>query len=342
MKSIPALTDWNSLIEGTSHADSIVRCDSARLLGELGDAQAVPALTSLLEHDAHTSKITAVYALGAIGDRKAALVLRRIADDPGVFRFPAMHYHDMIRLAAAMELARWNDPSGITIVRDLLRMSRLPALFELSQAILSSPQTKAMKRLRDYVSLPYLLSYHHDRSASSHYFLARALAYFQEPVARKQLVSYLSHFSRYVRPEAASSLLAQDASKVNLNLVGSQAKQERTPFAQIRFARILHEHGEGDATAVLTKGLKSKDSFVRATAIDATAACRISRLTPVVIALLTDADFYVRICAAEAMENLAPEQADSLLTPLLKDSHPRVVIQAAKSRLVCNRSLEGK
>ncbi|MEI6337546.1 MAG: HEAT repeat domain-containing protein [Verrucomicrobiota bacterium] len=342
MKSIPALADWNSLLDATSHADSIVRCDSARLLGELGDPRAVPALTSMLERDAHTSKITAVYALGAIGDRKAVPVLRRIADDPGVFRFPAMHYHDMIRLAAAMELARWNEPSGITIVSDLLRMSRLPALFELSQAILSSPHTEAMKRLLDYVSLPYLLSYHHDRTASSHYFLARALAYFQEPAARKQLVSYLSHFSRYVRPEAASSLLAQDASKVNLCLVASQAKRERTPFARIRFARILHEHGVGDATAVLTRGLKNKDSFVRATAIDAAAACRISTLAPAVIALLTDADFYVRICAAEAMENLAPQQADGLLAPLLKDSHPRVAVQAAKSRLACARIWEQK
>ena len=58
MKSIPALADWNSLLDATSHADSIVRCDSARLLGELGDPRAVPALTSMLERDAHTSKIS--------------------------------------------------------------------------------------------------------------------------------------------------------------------------------------------------------------------------------------------------------------------------------------------
>jgi len=305
MKSIPILTVWKLLLDGTSNPDSIVRCESARLLGELGDRRAVPALTRMLESDAHTSKITAVYALGAIGDRKAAPILRRIADDPGVFRFPGMHYHDMIRLAAALELARWNDPSGVKVVSDLLRLSRLTAVFELSQAILSSPPTKAMKQLRDYVSLPFLLSHHHGRlTASNHYFLARALAYFKEPAARQQLVSYLSHFSRYVRPEAAASLLTQNTSKVNLRLVEEQAKQERTPFGRIRFARILHEHGKGDATAVLARGLKSKDSFVRATAIDAAAACRISVLAPAVIACLADADFYVRICAIEAMENL--------------------------------------
>lgn len=339
MNRIPTAAAWKLLLTGTTHVDAIVRCDAARLLGLLGDRRAVPALSRMLETDAHLSKITAVYALGDIGERKAAPVLRRIAADPGVFRFPGMHYHDMIRLAAALSLARWNDPSGVLAVNDVLRLRGLPAMLELGPAILSARRTPAMKRLRDYLTLPFVLSYHVGKSsASNHFFVDQCLAFFRDPAGRKQLVADLTHFSRYVRPEAAASLLVQDPSPANLRLVSRQAKQENTPFGIVRFARILHEHGAGEATPALAKGLRSKDAFVRATALDAAAALKLTTLAPVVRDLLADSNFYVRICAAEAMESLAGRSAIGELLPLLGDPHPRVVIQAAKSLLACRHA----
>lgn len=336
MSRIPTPAAWKLLLTGTAHPDSIVRCDAARLLGDLGDRRAVPALTRMLECDRHLSKITAVYALGAIGDRKAAPVLRRLAADPGVFRFPGMHYHDMIRLAAALELARWNDPSGVVAANDVLRLKGLPAMLELGPAILAAPRTAALKRLRDYLTLPFVLSFHEGRpSASNHFFVDRNLAFFREPAARKQLVADLAHFSRYVRPEAAAALLAQDASPASLRLVAKQAKREKTPFGRLRFAAILHGRGIGDATPAVTTGLRSKDAFVRATAIDTAAACKLTALAPAVSDRLADPDFYVRICAAAALETLARRSAAGELVPLLADPHPRVAIQAAKSIIAC-------
>lgn len=323
---------WKLLLAGTSHADSIVRCDAARLLGDLRDPRAVPALSRLLQADRHLTKITAVYALGAIGERKAAPVLLAIAKDPGVFRFPGMHYHDMIRLAAATELAHWDDAAGVVAVNDLLRLKGMPAMLELAPAILGPPPTAALAKLRAYLSLPFVLGFHQGRpSASNHFFVVRNLAFFRAPEARTQLIADLDHYSRYVRPEAAASLLAQDPSPTSVRLVAGRAKKERTAFGRLRFAQLLHQHAAGDARAAVAKGLKDRDAFVRATALDTAAALQLEDFAPTAVSLLADADFYVRICAVAAIEAVAKDQAATLLSPLLADPHPRVAIQAAKS-----------
>jgi HEAT repeat protein len=95
----------------------------------------------------------------------------------------------------------------------------------------------------------------------------------------------------------------------------------------------VHENGAGDATAETERGLRDRDAFVRATALDAVAALKLVSLAPAVSGLLGDEDFYVRMCAATAVEQLLPKRAGDLLLPLLSDPHPRVAIQAAKSWL---------
>lgn len=325
-------TAWKLLLAGTTHSDAIVRCDAARLLGELGDRRAVPALTRQLTVDRHLTKITAVYALGDLGSRTAAPILRRIAADPGVFRFPGMHYHDMIRLAAALQLARWGDDSGVRAVGDLLRLRLLPAMLELGPAILAAPRSAAVKRLRDYLTLPFLMSFREGRpSASNHFFVDRNLAYFREPAARKVLLADLAHFSRYVRVGAATALLAQDTA--NLPAVTRQAKRERSAFGRVRFAALLHTHGGPDATPAVVRGLRDRDAFVRATALDVAAELKLKSLAPAVERALADADDHVRIRAAAALPVVAPARARTLLPPLLSAASPRVAVQAACSLL---------
>lgn len=329
-------TAWKLLLAGLAHADPLVRCDAARLLGELGDRRAVPALARLLTTDAHLTKITAVYALGDIGDRRAVPVLRRIAADPGVFRFPGMHYHDMIRLAAAVQLARWDDGSGVGAVNDLLRLQRLPAMLELGPAILAAPRTTAMRRLRAYVDLPFVHHFHGGRaSASNRFFAVRCLALLREPAARSLLAEDLMHFSRYVRPAAAAALLAHGPAA--LPAVARQAKRERTAFGRLRFATLLHAHGHGDATTTVARGLRDRDAFIRATALDAATELRLRPLAEPALALLADPDWHVRSRAAAALPVLAPRQAGIALSPLLGDAEPRVVIAAATGLLAANR-----
>lgn len=322
---------WKLLLAGLEHDEPLVRCDAARLLGELGDRRAVPALARLLTHDRHLTKITAVYALGALGDRRAAPVLRRIAVDPGVFRFPGMHYHDMIRLAAALALACWNDASGVAAVGDLLRLQRLPAMIELGPAILAAPRNAAMRRLRAYVSLPFVRLFHGPLPrASSHFFAVRCLAHLRLPEARRTLTADLGHYSRYVRAAAAAALLAHGPA--GLPAVARQAKRERTAFGRLRFAALLHAHGRGDATATVASGLRDDDAFIRATALDAAAELRLRVLAEPVLGLLADPDWHVRSRAAAALPILAPRRSEAL-TPLLADAEPRVAIAAAAALL---------
>lgn len=324
------------LLAGLRHTDSFVRCESARLLGALRVRWAVPALTRLLQTDAYTTKVTAVYALGDIGDRRAAPILRKICDDPGVFRFPGMHDHDMIRLAAAYELARWNDSTGVQAVRDLLYLPNLEAMLQLGPSILAAKPTPALHPLKSYITLAQIQAHHGRLSASAHFLVSQCLAHIHEPAATKSLIAMLTHFSRYVRPEAACALMTNDPSPAHIRRIARQARVERSPFARIRFAAMLHRLGHSDGSAVVAKELRSRDPFLRATAVDAAAQAKLTTLAPVVIKLLDDTDFYVRICAAEAVETLARSQAAALLTPLLADPHPRVAIQAAKSLLVCS------
>lgn len=326
------MSPFRLLLSGLTHADPLTRCDAARLLGGLGDRRAVPALARLLASDRHLTKITAVYALGELGDRRAAPTLRAIAADPGVFRFPGMHYHDMIRLAAATALALWDDDSGVRAVNDLLRLQALPAMLELAPAILGARRTSALRRLRDYVSPEFLLAFHQGRaSASNHFHVVRGLAWHRTPAATRQLRADLAHFSRYVRPAAAVALLAHG--RQHLPAVARAARRERTAFGRLRFATLLHAHGAGDATAVVTRALRDRDPFLRATALDAAAELRLRGLAPRAEALLADPDWLVRSRAAAALPALAPRRAGALLRPLLVDPAPRVALEAAAALL---------
>ena len=67
---------WKMLLDATRDSHPIVRSEAARLLGGIGDPRAVPSLARMLERDRTYSKITAIYALGEIRDRKALPVLR--------------------------------------------------------------------------------------------------------------------------------------------------------------------------------------------------------------------------------------------------------------------------
>jgi len=322
---------WKLLLAGLEHTDPLVRCDAARLLGGLGDRRAVPALIALLARDRHLTKITAVYALDAIKDPRAVPALRRLAADPGVFRFPGMHYHDMIRLAAAVALARQGDDSGVQAVNDLLRLQLLPAMLELGPAILAAPRTAAMRRLRAYVNLPFVQHFHGGRaSASNRFFAVRCLAFLREPAARYLLSEDLAHFSRYVRPAAAAALLAHGPA--SLSAVARQAKRERTAFGRLRFSAVLHAHGS-DATAAVARGLRDRDPFIRATALDTAVELQLRSLAAPATALLADADAYVRGRAAAAVPVLAARQAGALLAPLLADADPRTALEAAAALL---------
>jgi HEAT repeat protein len=322
---------WTALVDGLRHGDPLARCDAARLLGALGDRRAVPALCRVLASDAHLTKITAIYALGEIDDRQAAPMLRRIAADPGVFRFPGMPYHDLIRLAAAIQLARWNDASGASAVNDLLRLRELP-LLDLGPLIATAPATRPMARFAQHPSLQSLLAHRWtDANASGTFSLVRYLAHVPGPRSRDIIRRQLRHFSRYVRVAAAEALLHHDRDA--LPTVRAAARRETSGFGRIRLGSILHAHGSGDATGILSDGMVDRDPFLRATAIDAITTLHLPELADAVARCTSDADWLVRSRTAAALAVLFPDHIHPALASLGRDPEPRVVLEASASFL---------
>jgi HEAT repeat protein len=304
-----------------------VRAEGARLLGELRDAGAVPALTGMLRRDRWYSKITAVYALGDIGDPRCVPALRAVAADPRVFDFPYMYNHSMIRIAAAAVLLRFGDGRGVRAISDLLRQANLQSYLELAPMILSLPESRRAKPLKDKVGFGLLEHSSRQFQSALHVRVLKALPFFRTPQSMRMIRGYLGHFSQYVRAAAAEALLACDPSGKSDALIARQWRRERAPFARIRLAQLLRRP---ELMACTAGYLADEDFFVRATAADALAAAGGPEWAGSIMPLLADRHFYVRLCAVEALEALKCRTAAPRIEALLADDSPRVRMQAAK------------
>jgi HEAT repeat protein len=323
------------LLSSVSHPEPLVRAEGARLLGELRDSRAVPGLIAMLKSDRWYSKITAIYALGDIRDKHSLPVLRDMAADPRVFDFPGMYNHDMIRIAAAMTLLKFNDNSGLQKISDVLRIKNLQAYLELAVPILSLPNNARNRPLKARVDRELLQRFARDFRGSAHVRIARALPFFKTPESRRMLVKYLGHFSRYVRAAAAEELGPQK----HKGLLVKLWRKERTPFTRIKLAQLL---GRPEQIKVIAGYLHNPDFFVRATALDALAAVKGREWIEKIVPLLDDEHFYVRLCAVEALEKLRCKAAGQKIEQLLKDENLRVRMQAAKYFVVLSNQDVGR
>ncbi|MEX0887736.1 MAG: HEAT repeat domain-containing protein [Phycisphaeraceae bacterium] len=321
---------WKRLLNGTRDGTPFVRADAARQLGVLCDARAADALAAMLEHDHHYSKITAVYALGYIGGRKAAGALRACASDPSVFDMPGFYNHDMIRLAAVLALLWNDDDSGLERIADLLGEDRLEAYVHLGQAILELPATATNAPLRDKVTRELLMDRFRQENAAIQGRVTGCMAYFPGAASRRFIVDQLSHMSRYVRAAAAQSLLRLKRSSANVEAVETLLKRDRTAFVQLKAAALLHEPGDPRAVRIVRRHIGDEDHFVRATALDALASLKEPVLEADAAARLGDEHPYVRLCAVEALAAMkrAPEARER--KALLRDGDARVALAAAR------------
>lgn len=318
------------LFDGTRHPDPLVRCEAARLAGGLKDPGAVPYLVRMLQHDRWYSKITAVYALEAIGDRRGVRVLRETAKNPRVFDFPGMYNHDMIRIAAAKALAVRHDPSGIRNISDLLHIKNLEAFIHLGPAILRLPDTKQTRPLKECVNFKFLQRRSQDCPSGILARIVQALPFFKTRRSLCRIKENLRHFSPFVRAAASSSLLAYRDCPGHGRMLAGLLKNEKAPFTRLKLASLLYKRDSRPACLATIVGLlNNRDYFVRATAIDALAETGRPLLAEKVMPFLNDGHFYTRICAVETLVKLKDRTAERNVRALLHDPHPRVRLLAA-------------
>ncbi|MCE9612858.1 MAG: HEAT repeat domain-containing protein [Lentisphaerae bacterium] len=306
--------------------EPFVRAEGARLLGELRDRGAVPALSAMLRRDRWYSKIAAIYALGDIGDPRSLPVLASIASDPRVFDFPGMYNHSMIRVAAAIAMLKLGDARGLRRIADLLRQPHLPALVELAAPILALPDTPQTRPLRSTITLDLLRQASGEFQSARHVRVLKALPLVAAPPARAMALTYLNHFSQCVRAAAAEALLAIDPPRARDELMRLW-RRERAPFVQIALARLLRRPAWLKRIA---RHLVHADYFVRATAAEALASTGDAKWASAMIPLLADGHFYVRLCTVAALESMRVRLTAAQRERLRRDHHPRVRLQAAK------------
>jgi HEAT repeat protein len=131
------------LIRMLDAADPSVRSDSARALGRLGAADALPRLREMATADeSEAARSWAVGALGSIGDpRDLELLVGLLADDS--FR---------VRGAAALALGRLGDPKAIEPLRAARRkVRRSPLEWYWHRRVYNS----AVKALTKGTTFPY-------------------------------------------------------------------------------------------------------------------------------------------------------------------------------------------
>jgi HEAT repeat protein len=323
------------LLDSTRHPEPFVRAEGARLLGELREPAAVPYLTGMLLKDHWYSKITAVYALAAIKDRRCIPVLRSIARGPLVFDFSGMYNHDMIRIAAAMALLMWNDSSGIDNIHDLLRSKTSEAYIHIGPSILALPDSPAAKKLKEQISFEYLQKssqgFQSSFQSGMQLRIVQALAYFRNDKALPLIKKYLQHFSPYVRAGAAQSLLRYRNSPEHLRLLARLLGREKAAFTRTILAQLLIQHSHrSDLLPVIIRSLHHTDYFIRATAVDALSVVGQCETAVRIVPMLDDEHFYVRVCAIDALEKMRYATVSDRIEKMLHDENPRVRLQAAK------------
>lgn len=319
------------------HPDQLVRSEAARLLGEIQDRRAVPALVKMLRTDRRYSKINAIYALSRIADRRAIPVLLEMAGNPGVFDFSCFYNHDMIRLAAAVALALFEDPRGVEKVADLLRIEVGEASVQLAPYISSLPDNKFTKPLKKRISLDFLLLPRPHGSAAWAARIVESLGNYSADKAVKMIRKQLNHPSRYVRATAAAALLKAASSKGSVQVLKKMFQKESAAFTKMKLALLLAPVGDGKVyREFLLGGLTDEDYFIRATACDYLRLLKEPGNAPQIRLCLGDEHFYVRLCAIEALEGFLDRAAMPAIQRLFLDENIRVRMQAAKYILLQN------
>ncbi len=313
------------------HPEQLVRSEAARLLGEIQDRRAVPGLVKMLRSDRRHSKINAIYALSQIGDKRAIPVLLEMAEDPGVFDFSGFYNHDMIRIAAALALALFEDARGVDKVSDLFRLEVGDAFVQLAPWISSLPFNEYTQLFKNRISLDFLLLQCPKGEASSAARIVESLGYYPAGKSAERIRKYLDHPSRYIRATAAEALWRCEPSKGTLRILKNRFQKEQAVFTKMKLALLLAPAGAGKIyRECLLAGLSDDDYFIRATACDDLRLLRDPQAVPAIGKCLVDKSFYVRLCAIEALEELSSRDVRSDIERLLIDHNIRVRMQAAK------------
>jgi HEAT repeat protein len=358
------------LIATLSDEDRSVALAAAMTLGKLGNPALAPLLAALSDasqsaignrQSAIRTREGIAYALGYLGDQRAAAPLRALLADPA----------PMIRLAAADALSRLRDAKAVALIAALMkdpdetvRRGVRHALVQLGPAAIPALEAAVKDARRDVRlaavtalgdiadprgTVPLLIAAadnERDVSAASEKILRSRLAGKQAPTP---LVEALKHADAAVRLEAIDLLsdlaFPRGAAKAACDLSGAVEPllgvlRDSEPKMRARAAALLGRLGDPRAVAPLTAVLNDPDPAVGLAAAQALAATAHPKAVDALLATLRESTTspprtpktehrtpsFDRLCVAiEALGKSRDKRAVDPLLPILAHRDPQVV-----------------
>lgn len=323
------------LAKNLSERDRLEQAEAARLLGDVGSPQAIPALLDYVRHCRWHAKSAGFHALAEIGEPEVCASIRPLVDLPNCPDDFYWYGRKSVRAAAAVALLRLGDDGGVGCLEELAAEDS-PVFFAwYAPAILRLPPATAADALKERLSVPYYFPPETGRlrttDAGEATMIAEALGEMGSPEASGRLLELTEHQSRYVRAQAATSLASVSDEKDHIDRVEEMARTDPADFTKIQAAHAMGRTDREEHLDVVRSGVEDcQDPFDRATAVRALGDIgnrqdfsRISRR-------LEDPEPYVRQRTVEALEKIDGERAETFLGPLRGDGSVRVRMQVAK------------
>lgn len=328
------------LTQGLQHADPVVQADAARLLGELGRTEAVPALITYVRTCRYQFKTAGFEALGRLGSPAAAPEIADLVDNPNTQDDWYWFSHKSVRAAAALTLLRLGHSTeaaqeyltGLAEKKDDVFYAWFaPAILELP------PTLPASRDLQALLSVEALMNSAGLRLTNPNMvvMVLQALGVLATAESTEKLAEFLTWRSRYVRGQAAISLAASAEGRTHLPKVRAQLDTAPTDFERVKFAVALATGGDESGIPQLLEAARSlPDPFDQATALEGLGQLRHPGTLELAHRALEHPHAYVRQCAIEALDRLDAggdgKSATVVAHCYQMDSSPRVRLQAAK------------
>ena len=326
---------FDVLVGGLRSDDRIVQSESARLLGELGWPAAVDPLIEYVQRSRFHGKGTGFWALAQIGDARAVPAIRPMVDAPNCYDDWYWYGCKSVRTAAAVSLLALGDDGGAAYLTELADKGDDTFYAWFGPTILRLPDGPPASQFKARITTDALLNAHRHSARLTNpgtvAMVAEALGIIGDDAACAKLRELASWRSRYVRGQAAVSLLAASPTDDNTGILGELAANDPTDFVRIRAAYALAKTGRREyADAVDAAARSAEDPFDVATAVEALGLLGGTEHEATVRADLDHSESYVRRCAIEAMDRIDPAGAAGAVAPRRQDQDVLVRLQAAK------------
>jgi HEAT repeat protein len=257
-----------------------IRRAAAKVLGEMGDATAIPLLSKALTDEDWHVRQAAAKALGEIGNVTAIPHLSKALMDED--------WH--VRRAAAQALGKIGDGTAISL---------LSAALSDEDEDVREATAKALGEIGDATAISCLSKSLMDKSANVRWIAAQALGEIGDGIAVPHLSKVLMDTDWHVR-EAAAQALGEIGDGI---AVPHLSKVLMDTDWYVRRAAVQALSAIDDATAIplLSKALTDDDWHVRRAAAEALGKIGNATAIPLLSKALTDEDWYMREAAAQAL-----------------------------------------